>query len=64
MSVKCWAGCGEEMKSEHFDREAGDTVVYCEKCKTKHIFINANPDKMIVIYAIKENGTKLIKPAR
>ena len=52
------------MKSEHFDREAGDTVGYCEKCKTKHIFIDANPDRMIVIYAIKENGTKLIKPAR
>ena len=64
MAVKCWAGCGVEIKSKHFDREDGDTVMYCEKCKTKHIFIDANHTRMIVIYAMKENGTKLIKPAK
>ena len=64
MAVKCWAGCGEELKSKQFDREEGNTVIYCEKCKTKHIFIDANLNRMIVIYAMKENGKKLIEPKR
>ncbi len=64
MSVICWAGCGEEIKSKHFDHEDGNTVMYCEKCNTKHIFIDAEHPTMKVMYAIKENGTKLIEPAR
>ena len=65
MSVICWAGCGEEIKSKHFDHEDGDYVMYCEKCKTKHIFIDTeNPIIMRVSYAVKEDGTKLRVPAR
>ena len=63
MSVRCWAGCGEELMGD-FERDNADLVMYCEKCKTKHIFIDAEHPKVKVMYAIKEDGTKLRTPIR
>ena len=65
--LNCWA-CNYVLSGEPDDEldsegeEAPDIIATCPKCLTRHVYVEDEAGNLVVVEAVKANGTILDNP--